>query len=439
MASQLWCLQLIAKQIHRPVPAMLKQQHHHQVTIHGVKTVVSIHPSQLAIHPVSKLDSILGNFYLHTVIYFDKVPTSSPWEVEREELNFSLAEVLDLFPSVSGRLRVLDNGNLGIKSNDAGIRVVEATCDSSLREWLEAEKDGSNRQQLLPEVRISDYSVSPLLAIQYTLFRGGGLALGLSWCHILADFMSMDLLVKLWGEAHRKQGKLSSRPTSSVDVTSADVQLPQPFAHTNLSIKASELDTRVFHFGSKVVEAITRESGGGGGETEALCAAVWKAVVKAQEQPSSGNSRLCLWSNTNLERNRGYFGNSATAFKFVDAVSPLGQSSVSDVAKAIQLGTRTNGSYKCASSFFANNVLFCNWAANVPVYDDADFGFSKPFYVEFLAAPLFGEGMVTIAPGREGGRSKSVCVSLQSEAMKRLLQESYFGSSSTKPANGVIS
>ncbi|CAN6236206.1 unnamed protein product [Urochloa humidicola] len=118
----------------------------------------------------------------------------------------------DYFP-VAGRVRRAegdaegDGGGEGgarrrpyIKCNDCGVRIVEAKCDRDMADWLRDDAPGRLTQLCYDKVLGPELFFSPLLYVQITNFKCGGLALGFSWAHLIGDVFSATTCFNKWAQ-----------------------------------------------------------------------------------------------------------------------------------------------------------------------------------------------------------------------------------------------
>ncbi|CAN8232232.1 unnamed protein product [Cochlearia groenlandica] len=93
------------------------------------------------------------------------------------------------------------SGRPYIKCNDCGARFVEGQCSFTVKEWL-SKPDRSVDECLVYHQPVGpDLAFSPLIYIQMTRFKCGGLSLGLSWANIMGDAFSLFYAFNLWAKA----------------------------------------------------------------------------------------------------------------------------------------------------------------------------------------------------------------------------------------------
>ncbi|CAL5025501.1 unnamed protein product [Urochloa decumbens] len=119
----------------------------------------------------------------------------------------------DYFP-VAGRVRRAEDDAQGgggageggarrrpyIKCNDCGVRIVEAKCDRDMADWLRDDAPDRLRQLCYDKVLGPELFFSPLLYVQITNFKCGGLALGFSWAHLIGDVFSAATCFNKWAQ-----------------------------------------------------------------------------------------------------------------------------------------------------------------------------------------------------------------------------------------------
>ncbi|KAL6651352.1 hypothetical protein ACP70R_010277 [Stipagrostis hirtigluma subsp. patula] len=120
---------------------------------------------------------------------------------------------LDAYYAIAGRVRRADGeaddaaggGEAPrrrpyIKCNDCGVRIVEAKCDRAMEEWLRDDAPDRLRQLCYDKVLGPELFFSPLLYVQITNFKCGGLALGFSWAHLIGDVASAATCFNNWAQ-----------------------------------------------------------------------------------------------------------------------------------------------------------------------------------------------------------------------------------------------
>ncbi|KAL6313077.1 hypothetical protein AAG906_006627 [Vitis piasezkii] len=153
------------------------------------RTVVSTKPVQPGkTHPLSALDRAMEHNRVRIVYYYRTPPGREVGEVTKR-LRETISEMLTSFPMVTGRLQRNEEGQWVVKCNDAGVRM-----------WLKS----VDREKELKLVHWEDmfhkiYFWSTFY-VQLTEFEEGGLAIGFSCTHLLADPICATMIIKAWAD-----------------------------------------------------------------------------------------------------------------------------------------------------------------------------------------------------------------------------------------------
>jgi hypothetical protein len=137
----------------------------------------------------------------------DELP---PFDAVVQSLRSSLAATLaSSYAPLAGKLHYLaDTGDVAIccstaAGDDGGVRFVVAETDADARSLAgDADHDVLTFEQLVPEVDMA-LLPAPVLAVQATRLGGGGVALGLTAHHGVADGRSLWRFVEAWAAACR--------------------------------------------------------------------------------------------------------------------------------------------------------------------------------------------------------------------------------------------
>ncbi|XP_062186263.1 phenolic glucoside malonyltransferase 1-like [Phragmites australis] len=141
---------------------------------------------------------------LQHLLFFegDQLP---PFDTVIESLKSSLAATLATHAPVAGKLHYLaDTGDVAIVcSASDGVRFVVAESEADVRRLAgNEEHDVHTFKRLVPEVNMGELPAS-VLAVQATRLEGGGMAVGLTVHHAVADGRSLWRFVEAWAAACR--------------------------------------------------------------------------------------------------------------------------------------------------------------------------------------------------------------------------------------------
>lgn len=272
------------------------------VTCHWLSTAV---PASMTVdateHELSGMDLAMKLHYLRILYYFQ--PSEAIAGLTARERTSALLKdplflMLDHFRQVAGRIRKDGTGRPQIKCNDSGVRVVEVACERSVEEWLEDRSPDRDAQLVPDEVLGPDLVFSPLAFVQFTRFKCGGLAVGVSWSHVLGDAVSASKCINLWGSLLSGAPKLqkSNRTSNPKSLTAT------PAAGGPLSTKQVGLNgdlwlphtehrtvTSSFRVSRTKLNQLQSEVSGGFPAFEAIAALMWKTLarIRVGKDPST--------------------------------------------------------------------------------------------------------------------------------------------------------
>ncbi|XP_073000993.1 uncharacterized protein [Typha latifolia] len=154
-------------------------------------------------------------FYYNKAFEHESALLLAAWM--RESLGVALVEE----PALAGRLRRPANGGddglWEIKANDAGVRLVQASLDMTISDFLDL-KDRKQKESLLAywaDVDKENPDYSALFYVQVTRFQEEGYSIGISCSLLLADPWQLTKFLKSWALTHAQmlsQGHLLKDP-----------------------------------------------------------------------------------------------------------------------------------------------------------------------------------------------------------------------------------
>ncbi|XP_052144282.1 agmatine hydroxycinnamoyltransferase 1-like [Oryza glaberrima] len=157
---------------------------------------------------------------VRAVLYYRGAGGAAPgaWE-DGVWVKESLSEALADHPEMAGRLRRRADGSWEVKLNDTGVRLLQATVDATLDEFLAGKGALARREAALApwtDVNADDPDMCPPFFMQLTRFQGdGGYAVGVSCVLVLADPLTLARFLLSWARTHariRAQGKATPLP-----------------------------------------------------------------------------------------------------------------------------------------------------------------------------------------------------------------------------------
>ncbi|KAF7020473.1 hypothetical protein CFC21_033566 [Triticum aestivum] len=373
-----------------------------------------------------------------------------------ERLKRALADTLAHYLPLAGTLEyVAETGDAFVDCTNAGVAFIEAEGGMDVHRLAGDEAhDTLAFLSLVPEL---DARVlpAPVLSVQATRLSGG-LAVGLSVHHAVADGRAVWRFMEAWSSAAREGSpvtKVLGPPHYSRDVIShpnAD-ELAREMLKTvapNLPKVRGQYDfsqrfllaRRTFYLGADEIRSLRRriddlasaESTAAGGDAPqpkpvstfvALAALSWTAFVRSKGLGAGDDTYLAfladLRSRLDPRVSEAYLGNCVRAClaSCADAADLLGQAGILHAARAVQAavaemeaaplsGTDKGWMQKLMRLPFQR---LTNVAASprFRAYEAADFGFGKPARVELVSMNHDGE-MVLVGGRRDGEVQASV-------------------------------
>eukprot|EP00249_Psilotum_nudum_P000911 c13090_g1_i1 orf=391-1812(+) len=258
-----------------------------------------------------------------------------------QKIQTSLSVVLVHFYPLAGRLVVAEDARHYIDCCDAGVLFVEASTNTS---FYDLEKENFQMTpfslKLMPMTKQmrADSSDVPILGVQVTKFQGGGLAIGVSFTHVVADGMSIVHFMQSWAECC-KGVPISLRPTHERTLLQlADMSLCKPSSQVYHPFPPCPLDDpsykggdvleqrlrlhtwKVYSFTSSSIEVLKAVANVDStayrySSFEVLAAHVSLCLAKLHKLQGNDKVRVVFWMNgrARLLPNipRSYFGNCA--------------------------------------------------------------------------------------------------------------------------------
>nr|XP_010935790.1 BAHD acyltransferase DCR [Elaeis guineensis] len=408
-----------------------------------------------------KATCLLNTFDLPyiTFYYNQKLMLYKGGEFEENvgRLKEGLGKVLEYFYPLAGKLRQDEEGVLVVDcETPVGAEVVEAAAEGvAVADLAEGEATGL-LQELVPYTGVMNLEGlrRPLLAVQFTKLKDG-LAIGCAFNHAILDGNSTWHFMSSWAELCRGAPSISIAPLldrTKARPTRVPLSLPaSPQEHELADPNGAPkpLLAKLFSFSGPAVDRIkTRANANLPPDAkplstfQSLGAHVWSAVCRARTLKPDDLTVFAVFidcrSRVEPPLPDAYFGNLIQAIFTVTAsglllASPpeFGASAIQKVIDAHDAGAirKRLEEYEAKPKMFyysdaGFNCVAVGSSPRFKVYD-VDFGFGRPERVRGGSNNKF-DGMVYLYPGREGGRSIDVELTLQKEAMQNLEKDGEF-------------
>ncbi|XP_021759763.1 protein ECERIFERUM 26-like [Chenopodium quinoa] len=255
--------------------------------------------------------------------------TSNFWSV-KEMKSVHMYDWLISYFVACGRIRASSDetgDRPSIKLNDAGIRVVEAQSNKTVDELLAMEDFLSMQDQLIYNHSLGpDLPFSPLVCLQVTWFKCGGISMGLSWAHILGDAFSATEFMNMWTQY--MQGHHQNPKTLAIQHPSQPKYKPLSPTQEPTSVKRvnpvgdhwvnptnCKIGTHTFHLTPQQLDQLHLKVHGSKMNDkdssqcfEVITAIIWKSIAKIRNDLETKNVTICRPKTIKKEHGMPYNG-----------------------------------------------------------------------------------------------------------------------------------
>ncbi|KAJ1433460.1 Transferase [Sesbania bispinosa] len=432
------------------------------VTFKGCYTVRPMEPTWCGRLPLSEWDQIGTITHVNT-IYFYRPSQNWLFSTIATTLKDSLSRVLVPFYTLAGRLHWIGNGRFELECNAMGVRFTEAESSLTLEDLHNFSPSSDEYQYLIPNV---EYTLSihelPLVLVQLTRFKCGGISIGLKISHAIADGPSALHFISEWARLARGE-PLQTTPFHDRKVLRGGEPplVPQPPYHDkwefNLpplllgeteEIRKKKTTLAMIKLSKNQVEKLRKtaneswhgpSNGRGYTRYETVTGHIWRSACKArghkQDQPTVVGISVDSRCRMQPPLPKGYFGNAtfdvvATSLAGDLMSKPLGYAS-SRIREAVEKATdeyvrsgieffkkkedltmfqdlhakiRTE-----ARPFYGNpNLGVISWLT-LPIYG-VDFGWGKEVYMGPGTHDLDGDSLLLPGPDGDGSVLVAICL-----------------------------
>ncbi|XP_057967653.1 shikimate O-hydroxycinnamoyltransferase [Malania oleifera] len=406
----------------------------------------------------SNVDLVVPSMHTPSVYFYR--PNGAAGFFEARVLKEALSRALVPFYPMAGRLKRDDDGRIEIDCNGEGVLFVEAETDSAVDDFGDFAPTLELRQ-LIPAVDYSKgLSAYPLLILQLTYFKCGGVSLGVGMQHHVADGASGLHFVNTWSDMARgldlslppfiDRTLLRARdppspafrhveyqppppmktPPQSTNSPSAPAPAPAPAAVSIFKISRDQLN---------LLKAKSKEDGSTVTYTsyEMLAGHVWRCTCRARGLADDQDSKMYIATDGRARIQPplppGYFGNVIfTATPMAAAGDLLSKPPWFAAGRIHEVLVRMDNEYlrsaldylelqpdlsalvRGAHTFRCPNIGITSWS-RLPIHD-ADFGWGRPIFMG--PGGIAYEGLAFVLPSPTNDGSLSLAISLQTDHMK---------------------
>ncbi|XP_019430619.1 PREDICTED: BAHD acyltransferase DCR isoform X3 [Lupinus angustifolius] len=397
-------------------------------------------------------------FYYNQKILFYK--GDGDFEGMVKKLKDGLSIVLEEFHQLAGKIGKDEEGVFKVEYDDdmEGVEVTEAVLGDEIGVAdLTVAESTEILKELIPYSGVLNLEGMhrPLLAIQLTKLKDG-LAMGCAFNHAVLDGTSTWHFMSSWAEIC--SGSPSTSTSPFLDRTKArntrvklDLSLPEPKGQPNGDAKPEpKLREKIFKFSESTIDKIkstvnensSLDSSKPFSTFQALSTHIWHHVTHARNLKPEDYTVFTVFVDCRKRVNppmpEAYFGNLIQAIFTVTAAglllaqppqfgaSLIQKAIVAHNAKAID---ERNKEWESSPKIFqfkdaGVNCVAVGSSPRFKVYD-INFGWGNPENVRSGTNNKF-DGMIYLYPGKNGGRSIDVELTLEPEAMGRLEQDKEF-------------
>ncbi|KAG7615864.1 Protein ECERIFERUM 26 [Arabidopsis thaliana] len=321
-----------------------QEQGQGQGPVHSIRlsTVGATRPTETGTtHEPTGLDLAMKLHYLKAA-YIYSAETARDLTVRH--LKEAMFMLFDQIAWTTGRFSRRDSGRPYIKCNDCGTRFVEGQCNLTVEEWL-SKPDRSVDEFLVYHHPIGpELTFSPLIYVQMTRFKCGGLGLGLSWANIIGDAFSLFYAFNLWAKAITGE-KIYAPTTPSIG--ERRFQSPNPTVKDPVSIKrvkpvgdlwVTPNDKKLanYCFNLVVADQISPHFPAKGDDSipvfEILAGIIWKCIAKVRAEPKPVTVTIIKKDPNDLKLNAI---RNSQVISSVSVDFPVAEATVEELVKAM--------------------------------------------------------------------------------------------------------
>ncbi|KAK6127931.1 hypothetical protein DH2020_038360 [Rehmannia glutinosa] len=384
----------------------------------------------------SNVDLVVPNFHTPSVYFYR--PTGAADFFDAAVLKAALGRALVPFYPMAGRLKRDEDGRIEIDCNAEGVLFVEAESDGAVDDYGDFAPTLELRR-LIPAVDYSQgISTYPLLVLQVTYFKCGGVSLGVGMQHHVADGFSGLHFINTWSDMARgldvtvppfiDRTLLRARDPPQPQFKHIEYQ-PAPAMKTNTNAnKIPETAVSIFKLTRDQLNALKAKSKENGNTVtyssyEMLAGHVWRSACMARALPEDQDTKLYIATDGRSRLRpslpQGYFGNvifTATpvavsgdleskpvwyaASKIHDALARMDNEYLRSALDYLELQPDLKALVRGAHTFRCPNLGITSWV-RLPIHD-ADFGWGRPIFMGPGGIAYEGLSFVLPSPTNDG-------------------------------------
>ncbi|KAM6586062.1 hypothetical protein CsatB_013064 [Cannabis sativa] len=404
----------------------------------------------------SNLDLVIPSIHTPSVYFYR--PTGAANFFDAGVMKQALSKALVPFYPMAGRLRRDDDGRIEIDCNADGVLFVEAESNFVIDDFGDFAPTPELRR-LIPPVDYSGGIASyPLLVLQVTYFRCGGVSLGVGMQHHAADGFSGLHFVNTWSDMARgldltippfiDRTLLRARDPPKATFDHIEYKPPPAMKTTTATNSPQSTPENTTHAVgmyklTKEQVAMLKGKSKEDGNTvnyssyEMLSGHVWRCVCKARGLPDDQDTKLYIATDGRSRLQPplppGYFGNVIftstplavagdlmskptwyAASRIHDALVRMDNEYLRSALDFLEVQPNLSALVRGAHTFKCPNLGITSWV-RLPIHD-ADFGWGRPIFMG--PGGIFCEGLAFTLPSPTNDGSLSIAIGLQPDHLK---------------------
>lgn len=384
-------------------------------------------------HELTPTDLALKLHYVKGVYFFKSEAVHG---LDIDDFKTPMFPWLSLDHTVAGRIRRSESGRPFIKCNDSGVRIVEANCDQTVDEWVGMNDHLDsvfNDGLVFDGVLGPDLAFSPMVFIQITWFKCGGVSVGLNWAHVLGDPFSASSFLNMWTQfmeghkpihpVHLAKPKNSHHlsPNSTEPLSLKRVDPVGDHWLVNNSTSGLRMRTHSFLVTTKQLENMLSSVCNGEksdmvANFNVLSAVIWKTLATVKGDSATRIVTFCSSTRKQDKTEVPTLGNNLL-FSIVKAESPVMEYKTRELVALIGEKQEEENSLieeivemgdgKEDFTLYGNNLTFINMEEADHIYD-LKFKGHKPIFANYSVSGVGDQGAVIVLPGpdKNGGENK---------------------------------
>ncbi|KAL6012187.1 hypothetical protein ACLOJK_002665 [Asimina triloba] len=395
----------------------------------------------------ANVDLVVPRFHTPSVYFYS--PNGSSTFFDPHVMKEALSKALVPFYPMAGRLHRDANGRIEIDCNAAGVLLVQADTPAVVDDFGDFAPT-MELKQLIPAVDYSDdISSYPLLVLQVTYFKCGGVSLGVGMQHHVADGFSGLHFVNHWSDVARgldltippfiDRTLLRARDPPTPKFKHIEYQ-PPPAMNKRPQPESGPVSVAIFKITRDQLSILkTKYKDGvrpGYSSYEMLAGHIWRCACKARELPDDQLTKMYIATDGRARLlpplPPGYFGNviftttpitvagdlmnnppTAAAGHIHNALARMDDEYLRSALDYLELQPDLTKLVRGAHTFRCPNIGITSWV-RLPIHD-ADFGWGRPIFMG--PGGIAYEGLSFLLPSPTNDGSMSLAISLQADHM----------------------